>query len=287
MRKEKIELKRQQKKLADQILAMSPEKRKPLPGTGTPKTNGKSKKNGELVDGTPPADSVASEHDSDEVVAAVADLTVDTPSEVPSNEDVVSVAASDVISTPGRVGGRTARTSLRFKATDQARIVKKKEEPRPLTKQEEDELKQYEEELARVEKSLDQLELDFRQFLLLSRMRPLGKDRFHCKVWWFDGVGCMTLVGDDGEYLYGTGKIFIQGPAKDELEQIDAKTEADPTVGLRRDAEEGKGLLGVGEWAWYETPEEVCSASCHISSFSDIICLVGSIFRMAQHKGNT
>jgi bromodomain adjacent to zinc finger domain protein 1A len=156
-----------------------------------------------------------------------------------------------------RVGGRTPRASLRFRAQDQARIVKKKEEPRPLTKQEEEELKQYEEELAKVEKSLDQLELDFRQYLLLSRMRPLGKDRFHCKVWWFDGVGCMTLVGEDGEYLYGTGKIFLQGPSQDELDQIEVKAKLDPSIGLRRDAEEGEGLLGVGEWAWYETPEEV------------------------------
>jgi bromodomain adjacent to zinc finger domain protein 1A len=262
MRKEKIELKRQQKKLADQILAMSPEKRKPL-NAGTPKVNGKVKKAGEPggEDDTPP-ESVGSEHGTEDLVtAAVAGLSMENaPSEVASDDFGASMSMLEGMGTPARTGSRTPRTSLRFKAQDQARVVKKKEEPRPLTKQEEEELKQYEEEAAKVDKNLDTLELEFRQYLLLSRMKPLGEDRFHCKVWWFDGVGCMTLVDQDGEYIYGTGKIFIQGPSEDDLSVIEAKSVADSSIGKRRDEEEGDGILGVGEWAWYETPEEVSPA---------------------------
>lgn len=260
MRKEKIELKRQQKKLADQILAMSPEKRKPLNGS-VPPQNGKAQKVlGELGgDGETPPESVGSEHGTEDLVtAAVAGMTMEnTPSEVASDDNFASISMLEGLSTPARTGSRTPRTSLRFKAQDQARVVKKKEEPRPLTKQEEEELRQYEEEAAKVDKNLDTLELEFRQYLLLSRMRPMGEDRFRCKVWWFDGVGCMTLLDQDGQYLYGTGKIFIQGPSEDDLSLIDAKAEVDPSIGKRRDEEEGDGLLGVGQWAWYETPEEV------------------------------
>lgn len=259
MRKEKIELKRQQKKLADQIMAMSPEKRKPLNGSAL-QSNGKVPKvpGDSAGDGETPPESVGSEHGTDDLVtAAVAGMTMETtPSEVAS-EDFPSISMLEGLATPARTGSRTPRTSLRFKAQDQARVVKKKEEPRPLTKQEEEELKQYEEEAAKVDKNLDTLELEFRQYLLLSRMRPMGEDRFRCKIWWFDGVGCMTLVDQDGQHLYGTGKIFIQGPSDDDLSFIDAKAAVDPAVGKRRSEEEGEGLLGVGQWAWYETPEEV------------------------------
>jgi hypothetical protein len=275
MRKEKIELKRQQKKLADQILAMSPEKRKPLNG-GIPKVNGKVKKAGEPGgdDDTPP-ESVDSEHGTEDLVtAAVAGLSMENaPSEVASDDFGASMSMLEGMGTPARTGSRTPRTSLRFKAQDQARVVKKKEEPRPLTKQEEEELKQYEEEAAKVDRNLDTLELEFRQYLLLSRMRPLGEDRFHCKVWWFDGVGCMTLIDQDGQYIYGTGKLFVQGPSEDDVSVIDARSLADASIGKRRAEEEGVPLLGVGEWAWYESGEEVGRVSLfcdHLLKFQSL-----------------
>ncbi|KIM33020.1 hypothetical protein M408DRAFT_190836 [Serendipita vermifera MAFF 305830] len=259
MRKEKIELKRQQKKLADQIAAMAPEKRKPLNGSAVP-TNGKGPKvSGEMMnEGDTPPESVGSEHGTEDLVtAAVAGMTMETtPSEAASDDNFASFPMLDGVSTPAKAGSRTPRTSLRFKAQDQARVVKKKEEPRPLTKQEEEELRQYEEEAAKVDRNLETLELEFRQYLLLSRMRPMGEDRFHCKVWWFDGVGCMTLLDQDGQHLYGTGKLFIQAPSEDDISLIDAKAAVEPSIGSRRAEEEGDGLLNVGQWAWYETPEE-------------------------------
>ncbi|CAG8700838.1 11359_t:CDS:2, partial [Acaulospora colombiana] len=209
------------------------------------------------------------DHDSEDLLAAnVADLTMDTTaSEAPSDELMASASTSDIVFTPSKSGARTPRSSLRFKAQDQARVANKKKKEKDvdkskddtlnLSKQEEDEMRQLEDEAARIEQGLETLELEFRQYLLLPRMRPLGKDRFHCKVWWFDGVGCMTLRGNDGEYQYGTGKIFIQGPSQDDLALINAKTEVDASVGLRRGTEEGTGLLAPGEWCWYETPEEV------------------------------
>ncbi|KAG8835079.1 hypothetical protein FRC17_005432 [Serendipita sp. 399] len=264
MRKEKMELKKEQKRLADQLVTLTAERRKAINGSKKGKkktTDGES-----TVDATPP-ESVVSDHESDDlVVAAVADLSMDTaPSEAPSDELPGSSAMSDIVrTTPSRAGARSARASLRFKAHDQARLanekkqkVKKPEVRPPPTKEEDEELKNLQDELAKVDRSLEMLELDFRQYLLLARMRPMGMDRFHCKVWWFDGVGCMTLLDPNGDYTYGTGKLFIQGPSEDDLAIIDAKAKLDPSITSRREVEEGEGILDVGEWAWYETPDEV------------------------------
>ncbi|KAG9054204.1 hypothetical protein FS842_005804 [Serendipita sp. 407] len=179
MRKEKLELKKEQKRLADQLATLTAERRKAM--NGAKKGKKKTAEVESTADATPP-ESVLSDHESDElVVAAVADLSMDTaPSEAASDELPGSSAMSDII--------RTTPT------------------------------------------------------------RP---------VWWFDGVGCMTLLDQNGDYLYGTGKLFIQGPSEDDLALIDTKAKADPSIGLRREVEEGEGILGVGEWAWYETPEEV------------------------------
>jgi hypothetical protein len=161
-------------------------------------------------------------------------------------------------------------------------MAKKKDTSRSLSKQETDEIKQVENEATKVEQDLDNIELEFRQYLLTSRMRPLGKDRFHCKVWWFDGVGCMTLLGDNGESLYGTGKIFIQGPSEDDLALIEAKARNDPSIGLRREAEEGNGLLGVGEWVWYETPSEVRLSTELVGTMIEYL-IARIIHGVAQH----
>ncbi|GAA6007157.1 hypothetical protein JCM10207_001527 [Rhodosporidiobolus poonsookiae] len=111
----------------------------------------------------------------------------------------------------------------------------------------------------------DAVEREFRRFQNVARCRPLGKDRFHCRYWWFDGVGGMELVDRAGEAVYGTGRLLVQGPSWEDWELIaDLKGKGDEgekaMLERRRSeevAEEADQLLGVNEWAWYETEDEL------------------------------
>ncbi|GAA5922875.1 hypothetical protein JCM1841_003769 [Sporobolomyces salmonicolor] len=110
----------------------------------------------------------------------------------------------------------------------------------------------------------DVVEREFRRFQGVSRCRPLGRDRFFCRYWWFDGVGGMELVGDKG-VQYGTGRLFVQGPSREDWELIsDVRArggEGEKAMLERRMreevVEEEAKLVGVNEWAFYEHEEEL------------------------------
>ncbi|GAA5988402.1 hypothetical protein JCM5350_005297 [Sporobolomyces pararoseus] len=111
------------------------------------------------------------------------------------------------------------------------------------------------------------VEKQFRRYLGVSRCRPLGKDRFHCRYWWFDGIGGMEISKpktDGTRVQYSTGKIFVQGPNEQDWEVLtDAKAEKNKEREIveRRMREEvvetEEALVGVNEWGFYETPEEI------------------------------
>ncbi|GAA6039320.1 hypothetical protein JCM8097_003265, partial [Rhodosporidiobolus ruineniae] len=112
----------------------------------------------------------------------------------------------------------------------------------------------------------EECEREFRRYQGVSRCRPLGKDRFHCRYWWFDGVGGMELVdARAGETLYGTGRLFVQGPSAEDWEMIaDLKVkgeEGEKEMRERRAREEVaaevQSVLGVNEWAYYEDEDEI------------------------------
>ena len=119
----------------------------------------------------------------------------------------------------------------------------------------------------------DEVEREFRRYLNVSRCRPLGKDRFHCRYWWFDGVGSMDLVSDGAQVLrddgdnvvYGTGRLLVQGPSEEDWEVLsDPKSKGDEggkAILARRMREEvvedPSLLLGVNEWACYDDHETV------------------------------
>lgn len=144
---------------------------------------------------------------------------------------------------------------------------------------------------------LHELEYEFRSALYTLRSRPFGLDRFGNKIWWMDGLGSAPLVSDGagGKIQVGTGRIYVQGPDDTELElirqatgnalaihwaggpgfdaakqaaveklKVEYEEEADmPMEQLleRRTREEGDGKLGPGEWAVYDTPEQVSHPS--------------------------
>ncbi|ESK98367.1 ddt domain protein [Moniliophthora roreri MCA 2997] len=115
--------------------------------------------------------------------------------------------------------------------------------------------RRLDEECNKLERRLEGIERDFRKLLGGVRVKPLGKDRFHNRIWWFDGMGSGTLVGSGGVAQYGTGRIFIQGPSEFDLEILQQREE---DIEARRQEEEGvEGMLGPGDWAVYSDIEEL------------------------------
>lgn len=125
----------------------------------------------------------------------------------------------------------------------------------------------------------DQVERDFRRWQDVSRCRPLGKDRFFCRYWWFDGIGGASLVreagsgssGGGGGVQYGAGRLFVQGPSAEDWafaaerarrgnkENGHGAKDASDNLEARRKREEvdEKAVLGVDEWGFYENEDEV------------------------------
>lgn len=112
------------------------------------------------------------------------------------------------------------------------------------------ERRRLDEEEYRLQRKEDQIEREFRRHSC-ARSRPLGKDRFFNRYWWFDGIGA-PLQGAGGAPLYGAGRLFIQGPT-----DIDSQQHP-PEISLRREIEEGaSGTLPNGHWAFFTDPEDV------------------------------
>lgn len=130
-------------------------------------------------------------------------------------------------------------------------------------------------ESAKLERQLAEIEREFRQLLGATRMKPLGKDRFHNRLWWFDGIAGVGLGGKSGQEgkgnkgkgrasekerereAQGVGRIFLQGPEKGEWEYVMTGRD-ERAVRARRISEEGEGyMLEPGEWAMYSEPEQI------------------------------
>ncbi|CCO26595.1 Imitation switch two complex protein 1 [Rhizoctonia solani AG-1 IB] len=129
-------------------------------------------------------------------------------------------------------------------------------------------------EAAKLEKQLAEIEREFRQLLGATRMKPLGKDRFHNRIWWFDGIAGVGMGGKVSEgkgnkgkgravekererEAQGVGRIFLQGSEKGEWEFV-MNGRDERAVRARRTAEEGEEyMLEPGEWAMYAEPEQI------------------------------
>lgn len=114
--------------------------------------------------------------------------------------------------------------------------------------------RRLDEEVSKLERRLESIEREFRQHVGGVRAKPLGKDRFYNRIWWFDGLGC-TATNNPALGQYGTGRVFIQGPSEFDLDILKRREE---DIEARRLEEEGEeGMLGPGDWAAYSTVEEV------------------------------
>jgi hypothetical protein len=81
------------------------------------------------------------------------------------------------------------------------------------------------EEVNKLERRLEGIEREFRQLLGSVRVKPMGKDRFYNRIWWFDGMGSASLLGSGGIVQYGTGRLFIQSPSVFDQEILDRREE--------------------------------------------------------------
>ncbi|KAJ7293282.1 chromatin remodeling complex protein [Mycena rebaudengoi] len=116
--------------------------------------------------------------------------------------------------------------------------------------------RRLDEEVNKLERRLEGIEREFRKLLCTIRVKPLGKDRFHNRIWWFDGMGSGSLVGSGGVTQYGAGRLFVQGPSEFDTDLLVART--DEGIEERRKEEEGvEGMLGPGDWAVYSDQEEL------------------------------
>lgn len=121
------------------------------------------------------------------------------------------------------------------------------------------ERKRMDDEEARIVKREEAIEREFRQHSQAPRLHPLGRDRFLDKYWWFDGVGAASVVGPQGQIQYSTGRLFVQGPSEEELTiLIDEFAPGKEVLEQRRKEEYSEeGLLNPDQWAVYTESEDI------------------------------
>lgn len=159
------------------------------------------------------------------------------------------------------VGGSTKRSasrsqSLRRKAQAKSREISRSNAA--SARKAAADLRKLEEEVNKFDRRLEAIEREFRKLLGCIRVKPMGKDRFHNRIWWFDGLGSSVLVASGGGTVWSTGRVFIQGPSELDRDLLDKREMEDGDVKKRRLEEEGvDGMLGVNEWAAYSEPEQV------------------------------
>ncbi|KAA1468659.1 hypothetical protein DENSPDRAFT_857445 [Dentipellis sp. KUC8613] len=180
--------------------------------------------------------------------------------DTPMNDlsDLSDVSASEAGSESGSAAKSGKSKDLRRRAQTQAH-AKEREAARARNasaKQAMAEHRRLDEEVNKLERRLEGIEREFRKLLGSIRVKPLGRDRFYNRIWWFDGMGSASLVGSGGMVQYGTGRIFLQGPSEFDQEILDRRDGGE--LRARRLQEEGEeGILRVGEWAVFTDLEEV------------------------------
>ncbi|KAJ4489433.1 ATP-utilizing chromatin assembly and remodelling N-terminal-domain-containing protein [Lentinula edodes] len=186
---------------------------------------------------------------------------VDEDARMEDPSDMSDVPASDNGSDSGKSKKGTSKSKdLRQKAQLQAHS-KQREAARAKqasAKQAMAEHRRLDEEVNKLERRLEAIEREFRKLLGGVRVKPMGKDRFYNRIWWFDGLGSASLVGSGGATQYGAGRVFIQGPSEFDLELMMRRTDDEVPVRIRRLEEEGQeGMLGPGDWAVYSDMDEL------------------------------
>ncbi|WFD32685.1 dolichyl-P-Glc:Glc1Man9GlcNAc2-PP-dolichol alpha-1,3-glucosyltransferase [Malassezia sp. CBS 17886] len=265
LRKERVEITRARKRILEQ--------RQELEGGGGAQGPGDGAKEGADAvehhpdDGEHPADDTpppldaaslpvdASESDSDSERDELA-------SESDTNSDASDSDSSDADSDRYKRVLGARQESLREKAlqrdAEQARhaveAARTREQQRE-TKQLNAERRRIDDEAARLARRDDAIEREFRQYVLIPRLRPLGRDRFLVRYYWLDGIGAVPL---SHSAAYQTGRLFVQAPAQREWDALCADYVGGADALRQRERGERQGdALAPGRWAVYTEPEQV------------------------------
>src|ERR1700733_14892396 len=86
--------------------------------------------------------------------------------------------------------------------------------------------RRLDEEVNKLERRLEGIEREFKKLLGAIRVKPLGRDRFYNRIWWFDGSGSASLVSG-GVAQYGAGRLFIQGPSEFDIDLLEQRKDED------------------------------------------------------------
>jgi hypothetical protein len=179
---------------------------------------------------------------------------------------------------------------LRPKSASQAHS-KQREIARARTasaKQAQAEHRRLDEEDNKLERRMEGIEREFRKWSGVVRLKPLGKDRFHNRYWWFDGIGNSPLITSGGTITYGAGRLFVQGPTMADMEVMERKQKDDQfDLLVRRHEEEGPdGVLEIGVWGYYTEPEQVRVASMYCLLTLIVVLQLEEIMAWLNVKGN-
>lgn len=103
-----------------------------------------------------------------------------------------------------------------------------------------------------------QLDYEFRRNIQVLRVKPIGVDRYGNRVWWLDGIGSAGLYDSGGKVTFGTGRLYLQGAEEHDLEHHRVAAElTEEQLRERRAKDEEGGALAPGEWAMYDTLEQL------------------------------
>ncbi|KAJ6604346.1 chromatin remodeling complex protein [Mycena vulgaris] len=173
------------------------------------------------------------------------------------DQDVVMLDASDLSDVSGaEAAPKKGKKGSKTQTTGPGKQREAARAKQASIKQATAEHRRLDEEVNKLERRLEGIEREFRKLLCTIRVKPLGKDRFHNRIWWFDGMGSGSLVGSGGVTQYGAGRLFIQGPSEFDMDLLTARTAEG--IEERRQEEEGiEGMLGPGDWAVYSDQEEL------------------------------
>lgn len=140
-------------------------------------------------------------------------------------------------------------------AKDKAEMAAKRKEKETIN---EHKRRLHAEEL-KWQNELARLDREFRKNTFAFRAGPFGQDRFGNRYWWMDGCGTADLVTPSGQIVYGTGRVYLQGPQEWELEKRVEDHELDvKEVEEKRDAEEPvDSRLKEDEWAVIDDVDQV------------------------------
>ncbi|GJJ08760.1 hypothetical protein Clacol_002979 [Clathrus columnatus] len=303
LRKEKIEIKKERKKIQDDMALLTKDEQTT---NGTNGTNGNSSK-APSEGKQSKASSVTKDNDDgdQENIDASSDLSEVESESTPPDSDMDG-SGTEMGSSGERGTTRSARQKNSASKVQAQSLSKQRELARAKNasaKQAQAEYRRLDEEDNKLERRMESIEREFRKWSGVVRLKPLGKDRFHNRYWWFDGIGSSSLVTGGGTPAYATGRLFVQGPCAADLEIMERRQTEEPTFSLaeRKVDEEGpEGVLNVNEWGYYTEPEQLTELVAwlntkgirelklkeNLSKWADHIAS-GMRKRISQYKSNT